>query len=78
MTPADARQKWCPMARVMNGSHDPAATYNRLEDFGGSPLLSSACDCIADDCAMWVWTGWKRDGTEADGRCGLINPETPA
>ena len=85
MTEQEAREKWCPMGRVLGGVNK--GTYNRKEEDGDGSGLSL---CLASDCAMWIvdldaryepvffegqWTR-KKIGElpkeEWKGHCGLI------
>lgn len=63
ITLEDAKDMWCPMARV---TIDGAGSYNRQHD----GYIPKSCRCITYDCAVWVWS--KDD--EDEGRCGLIRP----
>jgi hypothetical protein len=58
MTEAEAKTKWCPMARVIWGQ----AAVNR-ELFDGS--APTTCLCLASQCMAWRWD------THKDGQCGL-------
>ena len=62
LTEEQAREKWCPMARVeIDGGH----LVNKL-DKKWDPL------CIASDCMMWRWGEPVLDGKNArQGYCGL-------
>ena len=78
MTEQEAREKWCPMGRVLDGDN-MIGTYNRMEADGEGSGLSL---CLASDCAMWVWDRVRRDNGagvfinlprhEREGHCGLI------
>ena len=66
MTESDARRKWCPMVRIANTPD--GAVYNR--DVG------SDGNCIASDCACWVWDDpqpKEMPMSHKQGHCGLIN-----
>lgn len=77
MTEDEAKTKWCPETRF----HVASGTvyHNRLpktDDDTGSAKQNSA-NCIASDCACWVWEEGPRgeevmtkDGRQ--GHCGLI------
>lgn len=56
----DAKDYWCPMARVMVG----ASVVNR--DNHGIPLITASC--IGKKCMMWEW--FQGDGDDR-GYCGL-------
>lgn len=49
MTEDEAKKKWCPMARV--SASGCSLSFNRVDD--GTPSIGA--NCIASDCAMWVW-----------------------
>ena len=84
MTEQEAREKWCPMGRVLYEDNVIGGTYNRMEGNGEGSSLSL---CLASDCAMWVWDRkgkivrlengeieyWKSwPEEEWQGHCGLI------
>lgn len=78
MKESDAKQKWCPMARV--GSEGNAG-FNRDLQGGENGCDYSLYKCIGSDCACWV-DDFKPSLTEPDdtplglepiGHCGLIN-----
>lgn len=66
MTEAEAREKWCPMARVTSMTHGSSGV-NR-----GTAGRDDVRDtrCLASGCALWTWVG-KEQGKERQGRCGL-------
>lgn len=86
-TEEEAKNKWCPMARVMQVSNKQAVgkTHNRIWSHDGNVegngilnLGLPGTSCIASDCGMWRWqdgTGDEHeDGSETDnerGYCGL-------
>jgi hypothetical protein len=64
MTEAEAKGKWCPMARAARGIHianveqpyDEKPAFNRLQfDSGGMSLPLPACACLGSRCACWLW-----------------------
>ena len=60
MTEDEAKQKWCPFARVsslVDGETHPAA--NRLQTLDHEVVSY----CIASDCMAWRWVGSHHDGT---------------
>jgi hypothetical protein len=63
--PEEAKNKWCPMARI--DSEDKEGSFNRYKD--GDP----AGRCIADDCMLWVWNLDNYSNTH--GSCGLSSRE---
>ena len=68
MKESEAKEKWCPMARVVCNPNGPA--YNRLE--GGEPSIGA--NCLGSDCMMWmggeIWSSDENKYIE-DGYCGL-------
>ena len=71
MTEQEAREKWCPMGRVLYEDNVVGGTYNRMEGNGEGSSLSL---CLASDCAMWVWEYSRPELTQGEweGKCGLI------
>lgn len=47
MTESEAKTKWCPMARLSDGS----ALFNRYLE-GTAP---SSASCLGSGCACWIW-----------------------
>ena len=68
-TEAEAKTKWCPMARVAitfnYNMAQCAATANRYD----SKALGY---CIGSDCAVWNWLVDEDFEPERLGCCGLI------
>ena len=62
MTEEEAKQKWCPMARV----HGMESAGNRIDH----------ANCIASDCMAWVWDGGGLSPNKLHdtryGHCGLV------
>ena len=70
MKEKDAKQKWCPFARVpMRPEKDIIVSTNR--NFNGEMDLSAKC--LGSDCACWVDTTPHIDNIDATGYCGLVN-----
>jgi hypothetical protein len=63
MTEQEARERWCPFARVWGTD----ASGNRLAD-GGKPNTDSMC--IASRCMVW-----RRWYSKSEGFCGLAGKE---
>ena len=94
-TPEQASQLWCPMVRIARHevitNDDPASRHYGEEtahivggcntDALGRHRVPASCHCIADECAMWRWSG----ATGSDGRllrivgyCGMAGaPASP-
>lgn len=74
MTEAEAKLKWCPMARVTVINEAMPDPFNRIawrsanNDLGLDPA-PSACLCIASSCMMWQ--AHTLLGGVAGGDCGL-------
>ena len=67
LTAAEARSRWCPMARQADTENH---TYNRLDN-GEAPLGSR---CLAAECAVWRWVEVQSPDPEKHlGRCGLTD-----
>jgi len=72
MTEDEARNKWCPMVRYGN---EAGCNRNSMPNGCTSPV-----NCIASDCACWVWdrdsafvNGKLQDNVKLNtGHCGLI------
>lgn len=73
----EAKDLWCPMARVAS-AHKPEgeteyvidpAVYNRVAVRTKPTLIPRSCNCMADRCSMWRWnsphvaTHTVKDGT---------------
>lgn len=66
MKESEARQKWCPMARVdMYPDGEGLAGLNRNTN---NERVRDRALCVASDCMMWRWN-------EGDGYCGLAGPQ---
>lgn len=61
----DAKQKWCPMARVVPDVRDYASGNRFPGDGGSARCLRNECRCIGPECMMWV-------GSDEEGDCGLM------
>jgi hypothetical protein len=55
-TPTDARNLWCPFARVPVMSYD--GDYLRFAANRGADAHGDSC-CIADRCMAWRWSDVK-------------------
>ena len=85
MTEDEARQKWCPFARVamISSSDIECPPCNRLAIDGVSGLEKNPAGarCIASDCMAWRWhtspaqaveiNARGNAGAKAHGVCGL-------
>ncbi|WP_419783477.1 hypothetical protein [Maridesulfovibrio sp.] len=81
LTEAEAREKWCPQARVamavksLNGSVNiPAGTpvANRVADNTGDQLRKAVC--LGSECMFWRWgkrASFVEVRDEPVGYCGL-------
>ena len=72
MTPEEAKKKWCPMARVVEGNDDKLeGPFNRYHT--GLEMVQenerNQTRCFADDC-MW-WVEFKNQEGTVNGRCGM-------
>lgn len=80
MTPEEAKEKWCPFARVIVAEQKNDAnivgvpvSYNRIAIARSDrTTLDSSTKCMADKCMAWRW-GYDQNGTlnETHGYCGL-------
>lgn len=77
MTEEEAKQRWCPFARV--GYEQ--TTFNRFNNpanaIASSPVWPAICNCIGSKCMAWRWeyddyraTGGGLEQTDS-GYCGL-------
>ena len=67
MKEADAKVKWCPMARPCGDYEDE---YGNNRNKFGQPQMGALC--IGSDCMMWERKITNRDHREyGDGDCGL-------
>jgi len=69
MTEVEAKQKWCPFARVVrpgeyDGDQQPAG-WNRFQNEQGNPPVGSCC--IGSDCMAW-----QKTFSETEGRCRMM------
>ena len=69
MTETEAREKWCPMARVaanrLNGAYNRTSTDNTPHH----PCVA----CIASACMAWRWKPTPSGATPPDrGYCGAF------
>lgn len=73
-TEAEAREKWCPFARV-HEQGSAAAASNRIQDGAGkTTLVPVGSVCIGSTCMAWRWAGVEPADAKAgrQGRCGLV------
>lgn len=62
----EAKNKWCPFARVGTGMSDEHGwSYNRLDT---QNLLPESAMCITNKCMLWKWYGTCKD----NGFCGGV------
>ncbi len=54
LTEDEAKQKWCPFARIGGGQGVDGAAYNRIEHHGGD-ISHTAAQCIGSACMAWRW-----------------------
>ncbi len=78
MTEEQAREKWCPMARLLpvdktqKANEAPQLTprvgvsYNRLVIVDGKGASTNLQDsrCLASDCAMWRWDDYANNAAQ--------------
>jgi hypothetical protein len=87
MTESDAKQKWCPMVRIVSVDLEDKDSRNRVS--GAESIIPEDCLCIGSDCMAWrrdamieyhyaapVPPGYQRIGhfiepIEKSGYCGL-------
>lgn len=51
MTEDDAKEKWCPFARVF----DTGSSNRVAADDDGPTAAAAGSECIASDCMAWRW-----------------------
>lgn len=78
MTEDDAKQKWCPFARVVqyssNDGGPPPAPGNRcILTANVTEALNGATTCIGSQCMAWRWSTVETPDQIGlpDGYCGL-------
>jgi len=68
-TEAEAKTKWCPMARaIVDGAGDAVASRN------GHGAGLAGTECLGSACMLWGWLNPppRHDGDKPQrGRCGL-------
>jgi hypothetical protein len=81
MTEDDAKQKWCPYARLVAGAElpmgakilvDAPAGYNRVVS-ETTVTTPHAAKCMASACMAWRWASHEHDLIETDER-RLLKP----
>jgi hypothetical protein len=71
MTEADAKSKWCPLARApMQILHSDPMPANRLDHGGMAPQAR----CIGSTCMAWHFDTGQHNG-EPVGHCGAFGKE---
>ena len=77
-TEDEARQKWCPFARVppYEGSGSPANRWNEVSVKHPDSSYKVQCACIASECMAWrvvemVYTDPPNERASDKGYCGL-------
>ncbi len=70
MTEDEARELWCPFARVVYPATDDSAGHNRVRD---KTVPSENSYCIASGCMAWRWE-WSGNLRLDTGYCGLAGP----
>ncbi len=80
MTEEQAREKWCPHARV-SASNEPALGNHAANRWENPQGLPDGAGCIASDCMAWRWQDSLsiRDGEQPsksnNGYCGLAGKQ---
>jgi hypothetical protein len=74
MTEAEAKERWCPAARVVSdpailGGAREASGFNRMRDREFT-LLPQASRCIASGCMWWRWHPTMMNRKPDSGYCG--------
>ena len=66
-TESEARNSWCPFARVIHGQETgtpfqvnlgSAPAGNRIQTGGGKFQNMDGAACIVASCMAWRWSGW--------------------
>ena len=71
LTEEQAKQKWCPWARI---ARDGSGIGNRYSFDNDLATDSAFARCIASDCMAWRWTDCSSKavaGRKVEGYCGL-------
>jgi len=82
MTEKEAREKWCPMAKVAFIDMDMDMDFvvikelpsaNRIQDRKSEEYgIVEGASCIGSDCALWQWNGYSDSPRDRKGHCGLV------
>lgn len=83
-TPEQAKDLWCPMARIAreeyraDGTPESVVVSGCNTDALGGNRIPASCRCVADQCAMWRWAtkphaqdGIDRSHMQRHGYCGI-------
>ena len=74
LTEDEARQKWCPHARVPLAAD--GYTGNRMDDTTGAIVPEFGSRCIASQCMAWRWASLPVADTDDNpaekGYCGAF------
>lgn len=78
MTEAEAKTKWCPMARVLlpvNQAGNRISTFHLTlsdpRDREHYEKQRADCNCLGSGCAAWRWKPQTDAGDWLKGFCGL-------
>jgi len=71
MLETEAKNKWCPMARIEEYNTNGIGSFNRLKN---SNCIPDRAVCFGDRCAGWIDTSYtSANPQERTGHCGLTH-----
>ena len=77
MTEDEAKQKWCPFARVSAVQENSVTpSFNRAATKEADTMTPAASKCIGSACMAWRWSLTQPPGTGFDAY-GRPNPRQP-
>lgn len=71
LTEEEARQKWCPFARVSASNFPEPGNHASNRDAGGS-VPSNGSNCLASECMAWRIKRLVGRDEQVAGYCGLV------
>ena len=87
MTEDEAKEKWCPFARLGFSGRPGSAAVNRILDVDNPAIMDNLTQCIGSDCMAWRWSKLPNHvsqmqmitdpdkHSDTDGYCGLASKQ---